>query len=101
MYSWYKGIAADNDDAEDARYSDVEGRKGYEHDLKGAQGSNLKRLASYSNRSTVESEEVWGISRRIIGIRLALGEREKVSGRMPCSIGRAVGQYAQRRVFGL
>ena len=78
-----------------------EGREGYEHDLKGAQGSILRRLAFCGNGGAVESEEVWGISRRIIGIRLALGEGERVSGRLPCSISRAVGQYAQRRVFGL
>ena len=49
----------------------------------------------------MESEEYWGILRRIVGVRLAMVDGEKVSERLPCSIGPAVGQYAQRRLFEL
>ena len=33
--------------------------------------------------------------RRIVDVRLAMVDGEKVSERLPCSIGQAVGEYAQ------
>ncbi len=40
----------------------------------------------------MESEEHWGMSRRIVSVMVDV---ERVSERLPSSIGGAIGQYAQ------
>ena len=61
----------------DQMQGDVEGRERYEHDLSGDRGSSRRQVASYSHGATVENEEHWEMSRRIVGVRFAMVDGER------------------------